>query len=219
MLHKWFLRVEHFHQNRKPHFWACCLINNVFFLTLLLKNPGTSGFWCANKPPFQKSFPRTWNSFSLSLTTIFFSCLCVHSPFDVEDLTPSTGNVSKASALQRRMSMYSQGTPETPTFKDHSFFVSSLWPHVYVVRSPRAVQTLQMLHCFTRLSFFPPGSSRLPLQILTKQVHSWLLILKEGDCDPGIFKTTWQIIAYLFFLPYCYSTWIIFIRYAFILWQ
>ncbi|XP_076186234.1 rho family-interacting cell polarization regulator 2 isoform X2 [Aptenodytes patagonicus] len=43
-------------------------------------------------------------------------------PFDVEDLTPSTGNVSKASALQRRLSMYSQGTPETPTFKDHSFF-------------------------------------------------------------------------------------------------
>ncbi|KAM6086950.1 rho family-interacting cell polarization regulator 2 isoform 2-T2 [Chlamydotis macqueenii] len=45
-------------------------------------------------------------------------------PFDVEDLTPSTGNVSKASALQRRMSMYSQGTPETPTFKDHSFFTN-----------------------------------------------------------------------------------------------
>ncbi|NXA46945.1 RIPR2 regulator, partial [Nothocercus julius] len=43
-------------------------------------------------------------------------------PFDVEDLTPSAGNVSKASALQRRMSMYSQGTPETPTFKEHSFF-------------------------------------------------------------------------------------------------
>ncbi|XP_042319846.1 rho family-interacting cell polarization regulator 2 isoform X3 [Sceloporus undulatus] len=43
-------------------------------------------------------------------------------PFDVEDVTPSTGNTSKASALQRRMSMYSQGTPETPTFKDHSFF-------------------------------------------------------------------------------------------------
>ncbi|KAM9575754.1 rho family-interacting cell polarization regulator 2 isoform 3-T3 [Guaruba guarouba] len=43
-------------------------------------------------------------------------------PFDVEDMTPSAGNVSKASALQRRMSMYSQGTPETPTFKDHSFF-------------------------------------------------------------------------------------------------
>ncbi|XP_053102261.1 rho family-interacting cell polarization regulator 2 isoform X5 [Hemicordylus capensis] len=42
-------------------------------------------------------------------------------PFDVEDITPSTGSTNKA-ALQRRMSMYSQGTPETPTFKDHSFF-------------------------------------------------------------------------------------------------
>ncbi|XP_073534963.1 rho family-interacting cell polarization regulator 2 isoform X2 [Phyllobates terribilis] len=43
-------------------------------------------------------------------------------PFDTEDLTPSTGNLNKAAALQRRVSIYSQGTPETPTFKDHSFF-------------------------------------------------------------------------------------------------
>ncbi|XP_051050477.1 rho family-interacting cell polarization regulator 2 isoform X2 [Phodopus roborovskii] len=43
-------------------------------------------------------------------------------PFDVEDTTPSSGPGNKAAALQRRMSMYSQGTPETPTFKDHSFF-------------------------------------------------------------------------------------------------
>ncbi|XP_055988258.1 rho family-interacting cell polarization regulator 2 isoform X3 [Sorex fumeus] len=43
-------------------------------------------------------------------------------PFDVEDVTPTSGAGSKAAALQRRMSMYSQGTPETPTFKDHSFF-------------------------------------------------------------------------------------------------
>ncbi|KAL8182433.1 UNVERIFIED_CONTAM: Rho -interacting cell polarization regulator 2 [Gekko kuhli] len=43
-------------------------------------------------------------------------------PFDVEDVTPSTSNTNRASALQRRMSMYSQGTPETPTFKDHAFF-------------------------------------------------------------------------------------------------
>ncbi|KAM9666012.1 rho family-interacting cell polarization regulator 2 isoform 4-T4 [Trichechus inunguis] len=42
-------------------------------------------------------------------------------PFDVEDMTPSSGTGNKAAALQRRMSMYSQGTPETPTFKDHSF--------------------------------------------------------------------------------------------------
>uniref|UniRef100_A0AAZ3NWV2 Rho family-interacting cell polarization regulator 2 n=2 Tax=Oncorhynchus tshawytscha TaxID=74940 RepID=A0AAZ3NWV2_ONCTS len=43
-------------------------------------------------------------------------------PFDVEDLTLSSGNVSKATALQRRVSIYSQGTPETPTFQDQSFF-------------------------------------------------------------------------------------------------
>ncbi|XP_051826556.1 rho family-interacting cell polarization regulator 2 isoform X2 [Antechinus flavipes] len=43
-------------------------------------------------------------------------------PFDVEDVTSSTGNGNRATALQRRMSIYSQGTPETPTFKDHSFF-------------------------------------------------------------------------------------------------
>ncbi|XP_076795344.1 rho family-interacting cell polarization regulator 2 isoform X3 [Arvicanthis niloticus] len=43
-------------------------------------------------------------------------------PFDVEDTTPSSGSGNKTAALQRRMSMYSQGTPETPTFKDQSFF-------------------------------------------------------------------------------------------------
>uniref|UniRef100_A0AAY5E8B3 Rho family-interacting cell polarization regulator 2 n=1 Tax=Electrophorus electricus TaxID=8005 RepID=A0AAY5E8B3_ELEEL len=43
-------------------------------------------------------------------------------PFDVEDLTLSSGNVSKATALQRRVSIYSQGTPETPTFQDTAFF-------------------------------------------------------------------------------------------------
>ncbi|XP_078810713.1 rho family-interacting cell polarization regulator 2 isoform X3 [Oryzias latipes] len=44
-------------------------------------------------------------------------------PFDVEDLTLSSGNLSKATALQRRVSVYSQGTPETPTFQDNSFFM------------------------------------------------------------------------------------------------
>ncbi|KAG5842572.1 hypothetical protein ANANG_G00179050 [Anguilla anguilla] len=43
-------------------------------------------------------------------------------PFDAEDLTLSSGNLSKATALQRRVSVYSQGTPETPTFQDTSFF-------------------------------------------------------------------------------------------------
>uniref|UniRef100_A0A452DUM1 Rho family-interacting cell polarization regulator 2 n=1 Tax=Capra hircus TaxID=9925 RepID=A0A452DUM1_CAPHI len=40
----------------------------------------------------------------------------------IADMTPSSGAGNKVAALQRRMSMYSQGTPETPTFKDHSFF-------------------------------------------------------------------------------------------------
>lgn len=48
-------------------------------------------------------------------------------PFDVEDVTASSSAGNKTAALQRRMSMYSQGTPETPTFKDHSFFVSPGW--------------------------------------------------------------------------------------------
>ncbi|XP_064202986.1 rho family-interacting cell polarization regulator 2-like isoform X1 [Anguilla rostrata] len=43
-------------------------------------------------------------------------------PFDVEDLTLSLGNLSKAAALQRRVSVYSQGTPETPIFQDSSYF-------------------------------------------------------------------------------------------------
>ncbi|XP_069769540.1 rho family-interacting cell polarization regulator 2 isoform X2 [Narcine bancroftii] len=43
-------------------------------------------------------------------------------PFDKEDLTPSTGNLHKASSVQRRSSIYSQGTPETPTFEDYPFF-------------------------------------------------------------------------------------------------
>uniref|UniRef100_A0A674NT67 Rho family-interacting cell polarization regulator 2 n=1 Tax=Takifugu rubripes TaxID=31033 RepID=A0A674NT67_TAKRU len=45
-------------------------------------------------------------------------------PFDVEDFTLSSGNVSKATVLQRRVSVYSQGTPETPTFQDASFFAT-----------------------------------------------------------------------------------------------
>lgn len=59
----------------------------------------------------------------------FLKWIIIHvfprSPFDVEDLTLSSGNLSKATALQRRVSVYSQGTPETPTFQDTAFFVSS----------------------------------------------------------------------------------------------
>lgn len=57
-----------------------------------------------------------------SLALVFFPAKS--SPFDVEDFTLSSGNVSKAAVLQRRVSVYSQGTPETPTFQDAAFFVS-----------------------------------------------------------------------------------------------
>uniref|UniRef100_A0A8C0KA83 Rho family-interacting cell polarization regulator 2 n=1 Tax=Canis lupus dingo TaxID=286419 RepID=A0A8C0KA83_CANLU len=60
------------------------------------------------------------------LGTIKLSLEITWYPFDVEDVTPSSGTGNKAAALQRRMSMYSQGTPETPTLKDHSFFVRRL---------------------------------------------------------------------------------------------
>ncbi|XP_077405618.1 rho family-interacting cell polarization regulator 2 isoform X2 [Vanacampus margaritifer] len=56
------------------------------------------------------------------LATIKLNLEVTWYPFDVEDLTLSSGNISKAAALQRRVSIYSQGTPDTPTFQDASFF-------------------------------------------------------------------------------------------------
>ncbi|XP_060706015.1 rho family-interacting cell polarization regulator 2 isoform X3 [Hemiscyllium ocellatum] len=52
-------------------------------------------------------------------------------PFDKEDLTPSTGNLYKASSVQRRCSIYSQNTPETPTFEEFSFFSSQLEDDIF----------------------------------------------------------------------------------------
>lgn len=63
-------------------------------------------------------------------------------PFDVEDVTPSAGTGSKAAALQRRMSVYSQGTPETPPFKEHAFF-RWLQPSPDKPRRLSALSTLQ----------------------------------------------------------------------------
>lgn len=42
----------------------------------------------------------------------FMGSCCFAVRFDVEDMTPSSGAGNKVAALQRRMSMYSQGTPE-----------------------------------------------------------------------------------------------------------
>ncbi|XP_077625716.1 rho family-interacting cell polarization regulator 2 [Crocuta crocuta] len=93
------------------------------------------------------------------LGTIKLSLEITWYPFDVEDATPSSGAGNKAAALQRRMSMYSQGTPETPTLKDHSFF---RWLHPPADR-PRRLSVLGVLqdtflaklHCSRSLSDLP----------------------------------------------------------------
>uniref|UniRef100_A0A673TN11 Rho family-interacting cell polarization regulator 2 n=1 Tax=Suricata suricatta TaxID=37032 RepID=A0A673TN11_SURSU len=75
------------------------------------------------------------------LGTIKLSLEITWYPFDVEDATPSSGAGNKAAALQRRMSMYSQGTPETPILKEHSFF---RWLHPPADR-PRRLSVLSAL--------------------------------------------------------------------------
>uniref|UniRef100_A0A8D1JRC4 Rho family-interacting cell polarization regulator 2 n=1 Tax=Sus scrofa TaxID=9823 RepID=A0A8D1JRC4_PIG len=78
-------------------------------------------------------------------------------PFDVEDMTPSSGAGNKAAALQRRMSMYSQGTPETPTFKDHAFF--SNLPDDIFENGKAAEEKMPLSLSFSDL---PHGDSTLP---------------------------------------------------------
>ncbi|XP_072267696.1 rho family-interacting cell polarization regulator 2 isoform X3 [Pyxicephalus adspersus] len=78
-------------------------------------------------------------------------------PFDTEDLTPSTGNVNKASAVQRRVSIYSQGTPETPTFKDHSFF-SNLQDDVF----DNGVESIEKRALSLSFDDLPNGDSTPP---------------------------------------------------------
>ncbi|XP_055510247.1 rho family-interacting cell polarization regulator 2 isoform X1 [Leucoraja erinacea] len=56
------------------------------------------------------------------LGTVKLNLEVIWYPFDKEDLTPSTGNLHKASNVQRRSSISSQGTPETPTFEAFSFW-------------------------------------------------------------------------------------------------
>ncbi|XP_055510266.1 rho family-interacting cell polarization regulator 2 isoform X3 [Leucoraja erinacea] len=60
------------------------------------------------------------------LGTVKLNLEVIWYPFDKEDLTPSTGNLHKASNVQRRSSISSQGTPETPTFEAFSFWPSQL---------------------------------------------------------------------------------------------
>uniref|UniRef100_A0A8B9JMB4 Rho family-interacting cell polarization regulator 2 n=1 Tax=Astyanax mexicanus TaxID=7994 RepID=A0A8B9JMB4_ASTMX len=77
-------------------------------------------------------------------------------PFDVEDLTLSSGNVSKATALQRRVSVYSQGTPETPTFQDTSFF-STLPDDVFENGGCGVAECKRLSFTFSDTSTSSPG--------------------------------------------------------------
>uniref|UniRef100_A0A667WP95 Rho family-interacting cell polarization regulator 2 n=1 Tax=Myripristis murdjan TaxID=586833 RepID=A0A667WP95_9TELE len=82
-------------------------------------------------------------------------------PFDVEDLTLSSGNVSKAAALQRRVSIYSQGTPETPTFQDTSFF-STLPDDVFENGGCGVAECKRLSFTFSDTSGSTPSPSPAP---------------------------------------------------------
>ncbi|KAM4539854.1 rho family-interacting cell polarization regulator 2 isoform 4-T4 [Odontesthes bonariensis] len=82
-------------------------------------------------------------------------------PFDVEDLTLSSGNLSKATALQRRVSVYSQGTPETPTFQDNSFF-STLPDDVFENGGCGVAECKRLSFTFSDTSGSTPSASPAP---------------------------------------------------------
>ncbi|XP_068189239.1 rho family-interacting cell polarization regulator 2 isoform X2 [Antennarius striatus] len=82
-------------------------------------------------------------------------------PFDVEDLTLSSGNLSKATALQRRVSVYSQGTPETPTFQETSFF-STLPDDVFENGGCGVAECKRLSFAFSDTSGSTPSPSPAP---------------------------------------------------------
>ncbi|XP_034016039.1 rho family-interacting cell polarization regulator 2 isoform X2 [Thalassophryne amazonica] len=100
------------------------------------------------------------------LGTIKLNLEVIWYPFDVEDLTLSSGNISKATALQRRVSVYSQGTPETPTFQDTSFF-STLPDDVFENGGCGVIECKRLSSTFSDTSGSTPSpapSSRSPGQ-------------------------------------------------------
>ncbi|XP_078097660.1 rho family-interacting cell polarization regulator 2 isoform X3 [Mustelus asterias] len=96
------------------------------------------------------------------LGTVKLNLEVIWYPFDKEDLTPSTGNLNKASCVQRRCSIYSQGTPETPTFEDFSFFSSQLEDDIFDNENLTSEKSLSLSHgylangtCVTQPSLTP----------------------------------------------------------------
>nr|XP_020453227.1 protein FAM65B [Monopterus albus] len=105
-------------------------------------------------------------------------------PFDAEDLTLSSGNVSKATALQRRVSVYSQGTPETPTFQDTSFFK---WrPYLVERQHPSFLHMLRdtLLEKLRRSRSFGDLASLRPRPRSSLEVYSTLQddVFENGGC-------------------------------------
>ncbi|XP_064873985.1 rho family-interacting cell polarization regulator 2 isoform X4 [Oncorhynchus nerka] len=107
-------------------------------------------------------------------------------PFDVEDLTLSSGNVSKATALQRRVSVYSQGTPETPTFQDQSFF-STLPDDVFENGGCGNSECKRLSFTFSDTSvssFSPslaPGQSNPEITVTPPDMNHWPQIPPRED--------------------------------------
>ncbi|XP_067913765.1 rho family-interacting cell polarization regulator 2 isoform X2 [Heterodontus francisci] len=96
------------------------------------------------------------------LGTVKLNLEVIWYPFDKEDLTPSTGNLNKASCIQRRCSIYSQNTPETPTFEDFSFFSSQLEDDIFDNENLTSERSISLSHghlangtCITQPSLTP----------------------------------------------------------------
>lgn len=114
--------------HQTPTIWAAIALNSVHIAFSFLPSGGQTLSLqfrsCVNNPPLLLNELVWWTNYTEQRQQVPRFFFPSSSPFDVEDLTLSSGNVSKATALQRRVSVYSQGTPETPTFQDTSFFVS-----------------------------------------------------------------------------------------------
>ncbi|XP_019126330.1 rho family-interacting cell polarization regulator 2 isoform X2 [Larimichthys crocea] len=111
-------------------------------------------------------------------------------PFDVEDLTLSSGNVSKATALQRRVSVYSQGTPETPTFQDTSFF-STLPDDVFENGGCGVAECKRLSFTFSDTSGSTPSPSPAPSSHSTGQSNPEITVTPpETDPSPTQILTT-----------------------------
>ncbi|KAI1886224.1 hypothetical protein AGOR_G00211790 [Albula goreensis] len=106
-------------------------------------------------------------------------------PFDVEDLTLSLGNLSKAAAIQRRVSVYSQGTPETPTFQDSSYF-STLADDVFELGGCGVTECKRLSFTFSDT----PQPSSLPLPLPGWSNPSIMVTPPENDNQSLLSEST-----------------------------